>query len=277
VPGVTFDAQEQSVYGGAPGEYYLLAMGAATWYLTSGDIAVTIDGHTYTPAQISREQIEYSGEEWSGNLEITLPATHAIAVLLDGPAPLIPLTLTLFRKHRTDAAIQRFGPSECVGATFKGALAKLTFAPISRVLKRLVPSIVFQNQCPLALYGTRCGIDRDAVSGGTPLYNVTATITAVDGKTLSAAAFATKGDGWFLNGYVELASLERRFVVGHVGTLITLMYPFPAAAVVVDDEVLAYAGCDRTEPTCISKFNNLDHHLGYCRIPYRNPFAKGTA
>jgi hypothetical protein len=274
---MTFDAQEQSVYGGAPGEFYLLAMGATTWYLASGDIAATIDGHTYLPAQISREQIEYSGEEWSGNLEITLPKTHAIAVLLDGPAPLIPLTLTAFRKHRTDAAVvQFFGPAECVGTNYKGALATLTFAPVSRVLKRLVPSIVFQNQCPLALYGTRCGIDRDALSGGTPLYNVTATLTAVSGKTLSAAAFATKGDGWFLNGYVELASLERRFIVGHVGTLITLMYAFAPAAVAVDDEVLAYAGCDRTEATCNSKFDNLDRHLGYCRIPYRNPFEKGT-
>lgn len=274
---MTFDAQEQSVFGGAPGEFYLFALGTTAWYLTSGDAVVAIDGHVYTPDQVQREQVEHSGEEWSGNLDIALPRAHAIAVLLDGLAPVIPLTLSVFRKHRADpAVVQFFGPSECVSVSFKGPTATLTFAPISRVLKRQVPALAFQNQCPLALYGARCGIDREAVSGGVQLYRVNGVVTEVSAATISADEFAGQDDGWFRNGFIELASGEKRFIVAHVGTLITLMYAFPAGAVAVDDEVLAYAGCDRTEDTCDSKFNNLDRHLGYCRIPYRNPFDKGT-
>jgi hypothetical protein len=274
---MTFDAQEQSVYGGSPGEFYAFAMGSTTWYLASGDVPVTISGHPYTPAPITRSKIEHSGEEWSGDLDITLPKTHPIAVLLDGPAPIVPLTLTAFRKHRSDAAVvQFFGPAQAVGINFRGPDARITFAPISRVLKRLVPSLVFQSQCPLALYGTRCGVNVASFSRS-------ATITAVSGATLESDQFAldpqgnAAPNGYYTNGYVELTNGDRRFTVGHVGTALALMYGFPAGSVAVDDQVVVAAGCDRSEATCDSRFDNLDRHLGYCRIPYRNPFEKGTS
>jgi len=262
---MTFDAQEQSVFSGTRGEFFHFALGATHLYLTSGDVPATITGHLYVPGPVEAEEIKFSDEEWSGNVVVRLPHDHAIAALLSGPPSPVPLTLVAYHKHRSDpAVVQYFGPGEVVTRKQVGAKLEITFAPISRVLKRLVPSIVFQSQCPYAVYGVRCGADPDDFARSV-------TLTAIDGSTLSGAAFDAEDDGWFTAGYVELASGDRRYIVAHVGDTVTLFSPFPEDAIAVDDEVTAFAGCDGLEATCDGKFDRLDSYIGFPRIPWRNP------
>jgi len=95
-------------------------------------------------------------------------------------------------------------------------------------------------------------------------------VTSIDGADLVSNDFDAFADGWFNGGWVERANGDRRFVVSHVGDRVTLMSPFLSDLAVLDT-VDAYPGCQGTEAVCTSKFNNLPNHLGFARVPGRNP------
>ncbi|OGS01547.1 MAG: hypothetical protein A2V88_02670 [Elusimicrobia bacterium RBG_16_66_12] len=98
-----------------------------------------------------------------------------------------------------------------------------------------------------------------------------AVVATVSGVEVRSATFAAQPSGWYLNGWMEDVVGEKRFIVGHLGDTITLMNPYPALA--PGDTVVVVAGCDRTEATCVAKFNNFGNYLGFPRLPTRNPFT----
>ncbi len=78
-------------------------------------------------------------------------------------------------------------------------------------------------------------------------------------------------DATYRGGFI-LWSGQRRFIVEKVGQDVTLMSPF--IGLTVGQTVKAYAGCDGTETVCAQRFANLDKHLGFARVPYRNPHTR---
>ena len=76
---------------------------------------------------------------------------------------------------------------------------------------------------------------------------------------------------WFRGGRLESADGEARFIADHVGNTVTLISPLPGLASL--DLAWAYWGCDHLEATCRDKFANLVNHLGWSRLPGRNPFV----
>ena len=64
---------------------------------------------------------------------------------------------------------------------------------------------------------------------------------------------------------------ETRFIVDHQGDTVSLISPIPGLSSL--DQVWAYWGCDHLEATCQNKFSNLVNHLGWSRLPGRNPFS----
>jgi hypothetical protein len=83
--------------------------------------------------------------------------------------------------------------------------------------------------------------------------------------------FALRPDQWYQGGRLESATGETRFVVDHQGDTVTLISPLPGVSSL--DDVWAYWGCDHLEATCRDKFGNLTNHLGWSRLPGRNPFS----
>ena len=53
---------------------------------------------------------------------------------------------------------------------------------------------------------------------------------------------------------------------------ITLMNPF-SSSLAPGEVVNAYPGCQRSEAICVSKYDNILNHMGWARIPTRNPFS----
>ena len=50
------------------------------------------------------------------------------------------------------------------------------------------------------------------------------------------------------------------------GVALTLIYPLPVAPA-VGDAFTVYAGCDHTQATCQSRFNNLANFRGFPFVP----------
>jgi uncharacterized phage protein (TIGR02218 family) len=250
-----------------PIELYLFAQGAVEWKQTSGDADYVVGPRTYSPEYLVRGQDAYSQEDWAGNVEVRVKRSNPITALFISGIPVSPVSLTIYRLMRGDSPVPRF-IGTVVGCSFEGSEAVLTCAPISQQIKRAFPIFVVQFQCNLALYSPRCGVSKAA-------FKLSTTVSSSSGLNVTLASVGGHPDGWFNNGFLELASGDRRYITTHVGSVVTLQRPF--LSLPNGTAVDAYPGCDRTEPTCTSKFGNLPNHLGFARVPTRNPYTKAIA
>jgi hypothetical protein len=266
---MTFDSREKSLYTGAPVECYRFVFGATTYLWTSDAANVVLPTGTYTPQPISRGAIEHSDEENSGYLQVKVPLDNPIVTPFMPYVPGVAIALTVYRAHRGEESLAQpifFGT--VISVVVNGAEATLTCAPFDEALQRLVPRLTYQPLCQWDLYGVGCGVVAAS-------FRDTATADTVSGVTVTSSTFATRADGWYLNGWMDDPTGDVRMIVGHVGNTITLISPF--ASLIAGQTVHAFAGCDRTEATCTNKFNNFPRHLGFPRVPDRNPFVGTVA
>jgi uncharacterized phage protein (TIGR02218 family) len=267
---MTFDASEKSVYGGRPVECYRFVFGSTTYLWTSADVSVVLPAvGTFSPAIISRGSLEHSKEERSGTLEVTVARDNALAAPFMPYVPGSSVVLTLFRAHRGDEAnATPMFSGEVVSVAVKDSEVVLTLAPFDQAFKRQVPLLTCQPRCQWALYGEGCGIDKLSFRDTVVVSSVTG------GVQVFSSTFALRADQWYRNGWMDFAG-DIRMIVDHVGNKVTLMSPYPTLA--GGHSVFVFAGCDRTEAICASKFNNLVNHLGFPRVPRRNPFVGSVA
>lgn len=261
-----YETFESSVCDGEPVEGYAFTQGGTFYRFTSADDAQTFFGNSYPTAEISHDGLEFTAEESSGNTVVRVPRANPVAQLFRLMLPTSPVFLTVYRKHRGDPETRVVWDGKVIACSFEGPDARLTCAPISQVFRKKVPSLVYQSQCNWILFGPGCELDK-------LLFKTSGTVASVDGATVTSAAAGTQVDGYFRGGWAELANGERRFIVEHVGTTLSLMNAFGAVAPL--DTIDLYPGCDRTEAVCATKFNNLSRHLGFPRIPTRNPYNGG--
>jgi uncharacterized phage protein (TIGR02218 family) len=265
---MTYDAREKSRNAGAPRECFRFAVGSDTYLYTSSDGFVTIGGETYTPEPIRVSAPDFSQEDHAGTISVFVSRLNVVAQQFIAATPIAPVALVIYRAHEGEEGdpIVMFA-GKVAGAKFDGSEAELICSPMSAALKRNVPRLLVQKECPWATYGVGCGLDRE-------LFKDTGVLTAVSGYDLTADVFATRSDGWFSFGWIETLNGIKRFVVGHVGNTVTLQTPF-IPNVSPGDTVYAFAGDDHLEATCRTKFNNIANFAGHSRVPIDNPYAVG--
>lgn len=265
---MSYDALETSRFSGLPFELYAFAMGTQTWYLTSGDIARTYAGKTYTPESLVSTEIDQNQELRSGSITITIPRTHEIAGLFISFSPPAPLSLVIYRGHdgEGDSGVVTYFVGRVSTGTFQEH-CQLTCVPEQDALKRSIPVQVYQTQCNWALYGPGCGLNKDDfVDSGL-------TVTAISGDTVTIFGLNAKANGYFQAGWVQLGDL-RRMILTHTGNVVQLITPM--VGLTVGATVDVYPGCQLDANTCRVKFNNLINFWGFSRIPTRNPFSSGV-
>lgn len=265
---MTYETLEASARDGRPIELFKFASGARVWYLTSADEKLVYLADTYTPEAITRGPIRENDEADAGSVAVTLPRTHPIAQLFIGYVPEPPMTLVVVARHRGDSGSYEVFRGQISSARLEGARIELLGVPDISADDQTIPRNTCQAQCNWALYSEQCGVSKAA-------FLVTGAVNVVSADTLQVTAFSAKPAGWFNNGWVERASGERRWILTHAGATLTLMNPFPDLA--VGEVVTAFAGCDRTEAVCNSKFSNAARFLGFPRVPVKNPFDVGVS
>jgi len=260
----TYKDREESQHGGQPIEGYRFVQGSNVWLYTSADREITLPIGVFALETISRSEIKQTKEDSGETLSITVPVVNPVAAMFIGDVPSSPIWFTLFRAHRRDEteAIAIFS-GKVTRASFRESSATLSATSIGAMILRGVPVLQMQSPCNHVLYSAECGANpttcRDAV-----------TITTVAGRTVTSNDFALRADGWFNGGRLETAEGEKRFIAEHVGDTITLNSPMPGLESL--DECFAYWGCSHLEATCDSKFSRLSSHLGWSRLPGKNPF-----
>lgn len=267
---MSYDAQEKSVYAGRPVEMYQFVQGFAKWFYTSADTQVQYNGDVYQPIPIQRTAVDQSQEVQAGSIDVTLPRDNPLASKFIAYNPAAPIWLTVTRLHLTDSnqerAVQFVG--RIINATFDGSEAKLKCAPIQEILQRKCPRCLYQSVCNHVLYSTYCQRN----SGD---YRMRIYVETVAGNQITTSAIITKPNGWFTHGYAVRNGEEYRMIINHQSNVLSLLSPF--AGLSPGEYIEIYPGCDRTEATCASKFNNRVNFLGWMYIPTKNPFDAGIA
>ena len=142
-------------------------------------------------------------------------------------------------------------------------------------MKREGLRLRWSGPCWKPLYSAACGVNRDAESGGVPLYRTDAVLASVssDGLTLTAPELASRADGFFTAGTVEVAG-QRRTVLSHVGSSLVLMSPIGSLS--PGAPVVAYKGCNHGTGAggCLD-FNNRRRFGGTPNVKKKNIFLVG--
>lgn len=275
-----YNTLEVSRFSASPFELFHFEHGAVSYAYTSGDAAVSYSGRTYQPEALSRSEVDQSDEDWAGGITVTLPVDNPVAQLFAAYLPSSQVYLTVLRAHRSGTGYVVAFAGTVASASFEEGACSLTCQPVGALLSKQVPTMLFQGQCSHALfsqtkyYGAGGVVTGSAQSVGCNVkreaYRVGAELSAVSGLTVKSPAFATKPDGWFTYGHIVLPGGEVRFITAHTGDTLTLSYPINATAGVT---IGAYPGCNGSESTCRTKFNNVINFNGHTRMPGRNPFT----
>lgn len=275
----TYDSAESSTWDGSPLELYKFELGPVAYAYTSGDAAHNYQGLNYQPEAVWRTELEQNDEDGAGSLTVSLPTENPVAMLFAATMPSRQVFLTVYRAHRGAEGYTVAFTGAVAAASFDDGECTLTCQPDAASFQRQIPGPLYQGQCNHVLfsqteyYGTGGFRTDSAQSVGCnvkkALYRTAATVEDATGLTITAAAFATKPDGYFTYGHVELPTGDVRWITAHVGDTLTIAYP---AELSPGEVVSAYPGCDGAEETCRGKFNNIINFSGFTKVPSVNPF-----
>jgi uncharacterized phage protein (TIGR02218 family) len=129
------------------------------------------------------------------------------------------------------------------------------------ILNVKLPRNLYQATCLNTLYDSYCTANKNSFVGGGAIISATKTTVSVS---------ATNAVGYFDLGYIvfntgALAGVKRT-VKSNDAHNFNLLNPLPSLPA-NGDTFTAYAGCDKTQATCQSKFSNVIHFRGFPYVP----------
>jgi len=272
----SFDTYESSLESSRPIEIYKFSMGSTTWTYTSWSQDVTVSSVLYAATPIKRSRIVQAADQKTRNTLVTVPSENPFAAQYINVSPGEKATLTIFRLQPDevptfDTQVMIFkGTVQAVTFPRDGYTSEIVVRSIESAKNQNLPRVTYMGMCQHSLYDGACGVDSGlfnfvgpVASGGT-----TAEITVTGANS--------KPDGYWTAGYVTplSGSQDFRFIVKHVGNVLTLLLPF--ASDVSGQNVQVFAGCDHVATgDCKTKFENVLEFGGCPFVPNRNPFSSG--
>lgn len=264
---MSYDVIESSEWQGEPIEMYTLSRSTHAWRYTSADHNVTVNGSLFTAIPIKRSALEQNQDTSRSPITISMDKDAPFLGQFRGSPPTDIVHLTVQRMHEGDPEVTTPWVGRVVNVKFLEREAEVRCEPVYTSIKRPVLRRRYQTTCPHVLYGVQCGVLNSSFLTQT-------TLSGVSGSLITASVFNSKPDAYYAGGYVDWETdgvVERRFILSHTGTTLTLNLPFKGIA--QGDRVRAYPGCDHALNTCNSKFNNVDNYGGQPFYPNKNPFT----
>lgn len=272
---MAFEDYENSTELSEPLELYQFSYQGGTLRFTSDARDHVQSGVTWTRVPgLSRTPIEDTGEISKSSLTLTAPEDFQVSALFEVYPPSDVVELEVFRIQRsdpTDVKTQWIG--RVLNASWGVGFSTLTCESLLTRLKQPGLRRIYAKNCPHLLYGSDCRASLIDFEEVVVLEGILS-----DGFQLLSSTFDTFVDGFFAGGKMEFdfggGNVERRGIREHVGSLITLTHPIPGLPTTA--EISAWPGCDRTKPTCVSKFNNLVNYGGFPYMTQKNPFGQNS-
>lgn len=274
-----FDAFELSRFAGKPIHLFLFTRQNLTWRFANSDRDLVIGGNTYLAAQIERGEIKQTVERAKDRLTIKLP------YLRDPDALEYPSTQPLgdnWHPYIPSDEVQvicmttHYGDTDPPKVEWMGVVTQPKFGdvelelhcdPTNGYARARNQGPKWQRGCWKTVYSTGlrgCNLGVDA-------FKVDESLDAVSGLVLTATEFGTAPLS-LAGGYVTWTRgdglVERRSIMAHSGTGITLLYG--ASDLAPGVAVTARPGCPRTWAACEARGNTINFG-GAIYKPVKNP------
>ena len=262
---MTYAATEVSAQGGSPYFLYTFAKGLTITRFTSHDQDVIYSGNTYTASPIKHQGVNTTGTLERASLDILFPKSDTFAQTYFSPDYSDIISITILRFHHAVDDFQVMWKGRVISYEAMYDEIKITCESIQTTMRRAGLRGKFQRTCRHALYSPQCGVDLDTS-------RVSATVDAISGfsVTLSFATSDEQADGYFRGG-ILIKGTDYGYLTSDVGNIVTLQYAVPGLE--VGDVIDVVPGCDLSQGTCNTKFNNILNFGGWPYIPTDNPFG----
>jgi len=260
---VALDTENTSIEA----ELYTIETPLSTGYYTSYYKDIVYNNNTYLATVLKRDRITYSldiAEDNKLNIHI-LPSTFTKQNIFT--EILSDIKITIQKLDMVSGAIATKYTGHISGIAMSGDVAVVTLSGKDKALDFNVPRFIYQSTCNNQLFDSKCKI-------ASVDYSDIATVTSVSGNDISIP-LTGRPAGFYTLGYVKYQG-EYRFITNHTGgtsETLTLLRPFSVD--VTGKSVIVYAGCDKSAPTCATKFNNITNFTGFAYIPNKNPSIWG--
>lgn len=285
---MSFSVFELGRFGSRKVALYRFAQGAVAWRYTSAQAAVVIGSETFTPVRgIAHTEVRESASSPQKNqLTVTMPYRLNPAATDKPPCqalgdvfnPFVPserILVTVMTTHLgdPDAEVNVEWMGRVVGPKFADAKLELVCDPSYRNPRSAGAQRRIGRVCDVPLYSQGLGLCNVSKA----VHEVAATLTAVSGLTLTAAAFGTAPKP-LLGGMLEWTRanglLETRTIWSHSGTSIVVNWGGPELA--VGKAVKAYPNCPHNVAGCAS-FGNEANYPGWPNLPSEDPLPRSQA
>lgn len=261
---MSFAGVETSPHSGELVQYFKFTVGATVYRWNSSARTLTLDGDEYAPHPIALSEPEHGKETSSMRVRITVPRDNPVALQFRAGLPDVQVPVIVYAKHQSDAEIVGAWSGTIVSCEWRESEAAMNCETNLAKMKRLGLRQRYQVTCNKETYSAACGVNRDD-------FKSTVTVNAVNALVVTVSGLPTVPDGYYNGGFAESADGTKRFITAHVGSDLTLLYPFSSLA--VSDSLDVFAGDDHTHETCREKFNNIGNFFGFFTLPGRNPFT----
>lgn len=256
------------IYGPGPSNYYAY---------TDHTDELTVDGVTYEPVPIQRDNISADGTLDRSAIRINTDMGTELAEIFRVYPPAYVVSLVLRQGHLgdPDSEFLVIWAGRIVAAHREGGEAVLAGEPVSTSLRRPGLRRHYQYGCPHELYGPHCLADKASKT-------LSATVASVTGATVTLTA------GWngaftaakFLGGLFEWVNddglTDRRTILRVAGNVLSLSGI--AKGVAASDTVSVIVGCNHKayaedDGDCQPLHDNILNFGGQRWIPVKNPIG----
>lgn len=267
---MSYSTLELSTQDGNPVELYEFRQGSNFWRYTSAAHEVIKATAVFTPEYVKRGNFSQTGDMKKGGITIVFPRSNVFAGLFLGYAPEGVTTVTIYRGHYDDSALEWVSYWKGRVLTAKASENELTLEceSVFSSLKRPGLRARYELSCRHSLYGASCKLSISS-------FLTSGFVVGVDKTVIIIAEAAGEADGYFTGGLLQSETGDLRSIVSHVGTSITVSRTFNED--IGGQTIHLHPGCDKLKTTCINKFNNLLNFGGFPYIPSRNPFDGSIA
>lgn len=227
------------------------------WTQTSYAEPVTrpeFPGVTFEPVDgLTHSALQYNAEKVSGQLTLTVPRNHPLAVAYLEGYPYGALRVRIIEVDEdVPYTVYRGSIRSC---NVNELTADLTCTNGSEALQRLGLRLNAGRQCQWSLYGPECGLSEAA-------YVRTGTVLSVSADGLTVQTTLSEANNWFKAGLFK-ARGQARMVTSNTGGTLQLFSAIPG--LVAGDAIQASRGCDRTRSatTGCASFGNVVNFSGF--------------
>lgn len=277
-----FSLRELSRFLGEPIHLFVAQRQTKVWRFNSTSEDLVIGGETYLGAQMERDDIRVTVEQAKDKLSIRcafirdpnatdLPVTQEFGSQWWPYIPSSPVMITCLSAHHDEDEVVFDFSGQIMQPKFTDTQLELICEPTDGRTKNRNQGAKWQRSCWKSVYST--GIRGCNLA---PI-NYDATLTAASGLTLTAPEFASAtfnlagGSLMWTNGD---GLTERRMIMTHSGSTITVLYGAPDLA--VDLEVVARPNCPRTWAACEAR-GNLINYGGAIYKPSKDPLKESMS